>query len=405
MVPTGIDPDLPAFAGGEPLRKELLPYGHQVLGLQEEAALIRVARSPHLTCGMETDRFEQHLAGVCGARKAVALSSGTTALHACLRVLGIGPGDEVVVPAITFVASCNAAIYVGARPVIADVLPDTLTLCPESLERAISPQTRAVVVVHFAGHTGRLAEVLAIARRHGLAVVEDAAHALGTRFWHEERWVAVGSLPDTLAAFSFHPVKLITTGEGGAVTTASSLLEARLRLFRHHGIDRGPSGENAQHDRISALGMNGRMSELQAALGRVQLDRMDDFLARRRSIARVYLEAFAGEEALILPVEGQTVQSSWNLFVVRLVPSVLGISRDDLLQNLRMEGICPQVHYVPLHYHPHVQRHARLLTGGLPVAEQAYAGALTLPLWPGMTDGDISDVIQALRRILKYRRR
>lgn len=404
MPATQAEIDLPAVAGGKPVRTVLLPYGHQYLGQEEELALLRVSRSSRLTQGPEVNLFERQLGQVCGARHTVAFSSGTTALHGCLAALGIGPGDEVIVPAMTFVATCNAVVYVGARPVIADVEPDTLNLSPRSLEQALSPATRAVIAVHYAGHPADMNALLDIASRRRLALVEDAAHALGSAWLRGNKRVTIGSLPDSLASFSFHPVKAVTTAEGGAVATASSLIEHRLRSFRHHGIDGVPRGRPAHADRISMLGINGRMSELQAAIGTVQLGRLSGFLDRRRAIADDYLAELGPQDALIMPVERPGCVSSWHIFPVRLRPGLLTVSRNEIFSALRAEGIGVQVHYVPLHYHPQVRKRARLATG-LRQAELAYENLLTLPLWPGMSNRDTADVIEAVLRVIRYFRR
>jgi perosamine synthetase len=382
----------------------VLPYGHQVVGSAEAQAVVRVLASDRLTQGSEVERFEKRLSQACGSRHAVAFSSGTSALHACMAALGIGPGDEVVVPALTFIASCNAVIYTGGRPVVADVDPHTLTLCPRSLRSVIGPATRAVVAVHYAGHPADMAAVQDIASRHDLAVVEDAAHALGSAARHGDAWSPVGSSPGTLAAFSFHPVKAITTAEGGAVTTSSSFLRQRLRTFRHHGIE-CRSGRGAQDDRIHSLGINGRMSELQAALGAVQLGKLQAFVRRRREIAHAYRKGLGHLDELVLPVEREGVASSWHLYPVRLRLERIRGTRREVFGALRAEGIGVQVHYVPLHVHPHVRRHARVPESGLPVAEAAYAGLLSLPIWPGVTDADADDVIEAVHRVLTYYRR
>jgi len=395
---------LPAIAGGSPVRRVMLPYGHQVVGTEEDRAVLQVLRSERLTQGPVCRRFEKKLRAVCGARRLVAFNSGTTALQAALAVLGIGTGDEVVVPAITFVATANAVLYQGARPVVADVESDTLCLDPASLERAISPATRAVVVMHYAGHPASLEAVLEVARRHRLAVVEDAAHALGARWTRAGQVVPVGSLADSLCAFSFHPVKAITTAEGGAVACSSELLAARLRAFRHHGIADGPD-RAADGDRIAMLGINGRMSELHAALGEVQLDKLPLLLQRRRQLAARYRQELADRRELELPEERPGCSSAWHLFAIRLRSGYWRADRNTILQALRAEGIGVQVHYVPLYLHPHLRRRAGLVAGGCPVAENSWPRLLSLPLWPGMTAADQDDVLEALERVSNFFRR
>ncbi len=391
----------PALEGGVPVRQRPLPYGRQVLGEAEKRAVLDVLRSERLTQGPVCGRFERRLAETCGARYAVAFNSGTTALQAALAALGIGPGNEVVVPAVTFVATANAVLYQGATPVVADVEPDTLCLDPDSLVRAIGPATRAVIPVHYAGHPADMQRIVEIARERDLAVIEDAAHALGAEWFDGRRLVAVGSNPDTLCCFSFHPVKTITTAEGGAVTTSSALLDARLRAFRHHGISQGPD-RPADGDRISMLGINGRMSELHAAVGEIQLERMRRFLARRRELARTYGHLLGHLKELDLPVQRDGVSSAWHLYPVRLRLDRIRCDRSTILKALRAEGIGAQVHYVPLVLHPHLARRARVVDGGCPVAEREWQRLVSLPLWPGMTTCDQKDVVVALEKILSY---
>lgn len=392
---------LPALAGGRPVRDDWLPYGHQTVGETERRAVLEVLAGDRLTQGPRCERFETGLAASCGARRAVAFNSGTAALQGALAALGIGPGDEVVVPALTFVASANAVLYQGARPVLADVEPETLGLDPDSLVQAIGPATRAVIVVHFAGHPAKLPAILEVAARHRLAVIEDAAHALGASWPGAEGKRLVGSLPDTLCCFSFHPVKLITTAEGGAVTCAQGLLETRLRMFRHHGLASG-ADRSADNDCIAMLGINGRLSELHAALGLAQLERLPHLLARRRQLAAAYRKRLAGCPYLELPRERSGYRSAWHLFAVRLKLERLRCDRHRFLQALRAEGIGAQVHYVPLTHHRHLQRRARQVAGGCPVAEASWSRLLSLPLWPGMSDRDLDDVVMALEKLFTF---
>ncbi len=366
-----------------------LPYGRQSIDEDDIAAVVEVLRSDFITTGPAVRRFEQALCEYVGVRRAVAVSSGTSALHAAYFAAGLGPGDQIITSPLTFVATANAALYLGASVRFVDVEPDTGTIDPARIEAAITDQTRLIVPVDFAGHPADYDEVGRIARSHGLTVVADAAHSLGAVF----RGRRVGTLAD-ISVTSFHPVKAITTAEGGAVFTEDAELADRAERFRSHGVIRDAAHQdregpwwNEMHD----LGFNYRLSDVHCALGLSQHRKLDRFIARRRQIADIYARALAGVDGLELPVVRDGVEPAWHLYVVRVVEPSL---RRPLVEALHGAGVGVQVHYIPVHYHPYYQKlgHRR---DTCPIAEDFYARALSLPIFPAMTDDDVHRVVDA----------
>lgn len=391
-----------ALDGGLPVRATPLPYARQSLTEDDVQAVLGVLRADRLTTGPQVDAFERAVAQAVGAPHAVALASGTAALHAAMFAAGIGPGDEVIVPAITFAASANAVLYQGARPVFADVRPDTLNVDPADVAAKLTPRTRAIVAVDFAGQPADLDELRGLARAHGLALVEDAAHALGAEY----RGYRVGALAD-LTTFSFHPVKHITTGEGGLVTTGDAGLAARLRRFRNHGLETEADERHARglvYSPMIELGYNYRLTDLGCALGLSQLARLEPILKRRAEIAQRYQAELGEAVALTLPAVAAHVRHAWHLFTILLDLEHLRADRRTLLVALRAENIGATVHYVPVYWHPYYE--ARGYRRGLcPRAEEAFERLLTLPLFPAMTEADIEDVLAAVRKVLGHYRR
>lgn len=398
LVDRGSDlSDRLAIEGGAPVRATLLPYGRQSVDEADIAEVVKVLRSNWLTTGPKVAEFEEAFAAAVGARHAVAVSSGTAALHAAAFAAGIGPGDEAVTTPLTFAATANCVRFQGGTPVFADIRADTLTLDPERVARAITPRTRAIIPVDFAGQPADLDEINALAARHGLVVIEDAAHALGVEY----RGRRVGSLAH-LTTFSFHPVKHITTGEGGMVTTEDARLADRVRRFRNHGI----GTDAAERERagtwfyeVEDLGYNYRLTDIQCALGLSQLHKLPRWLEKRRAIAQSYSSAFGDFPELELPMTSSDRTCAWHLFVVRLNLERLRVGREVVFRALRAENIGVNVHYIPVPWHPSYQRmgHAR---GGWPVAETTYDRLVSLPMWPGMTEGDVDDVITAVRKVI-----
>lgn len=393
-----------ALYGGEPVRRTMLPYGHQWIDEDDIQAVVNVLRGEWITQGPTVEAFERKVAEYCGARYAVAMSSGTAALHAACLAAGIGPGDEAITSPITFAATANAVVYCGGRPVFADIRPDTLTIDPADIEHRIKPSTKAVLAVDFAGLPADMDAIRAIARRHNLIVIEDAAHALGARY----KGRPVGTLAD-MTVFSFHPVKHITTGEGGMVLTDDKRFYERLVRIRHHGIVRhgtqSPVTRSAWYYEIPDIGYNFRLTDFQSALGISQMTKLSYFVERRREIAESYREALSDLGALTLPVEPPGYRSSYHVFVVQLVLERLRASRDMVFDALRAEGIGVNVHYVPVHLHPYYRERFGYGPGSHPNAETYFERALTLPLFPAMTEQDVADVVAAVRKVVSHFRR
>jgi UDP-4-amino-4,6-dideoxy-N-acetyl-beta-L-altrosamine transaminase len=367
-----------------------LPYGRQSIDEEDIAAVVAALRSDWLTTGPRVDEFEQAFAEVTGAAHAVAVSSGTAALHAIYHVLGLGAGDEVIVPPLTFAATANAVLYVGATPVFADVDPATLLLDPDAVVRAIGPRTRAIVAVDYAGQPCDYAALRRIADEHGLALVADACHSLGGAYQGRP----VGTLAD-LTAFSLHPVKHVTTGEGGVVTTDDPELARRLRRFRNHGIDtdhRARAAAGAWFYEQVELGFNYRISDVQCALGTSQLRKLPAWIERRRDLAARYAELLTRVPAARPLASRSGAEHAYHLYVVD-VPS-----RDDVFARLRAAGIGANVHYVPVHLHPYYRDRLGTGPGLCPAAEEAYGRILSLPLFPAMADLDIYRVVSALEQ-------
>jgi perosamine synthetase len=364
-------------------------------------AVTAVLRSDWLTTGPAVDRFEATLRDVVGAREVVAVNSGTAALHAACATLDLRPGDEVILPSLTFAASANAVAYVGATPVFAEVDRRTFLLDPSDVERRISDRTRAIMVVHYAGLAADLDRFASLARRHGAVLVEDAAHALGAK----HRSAAVGANAE-LAAFSFHPVKHVTTGEGGAIATRSRERAARMRRFRNHGLSADARTREArgtwQYDLVE-LGFNYRLSDIGAALGTSQAARLDGILGRRRELARRY-RALLRDVPELLPQQVDDMDGhAWHLFPV-LVGDGLRIGRDEFVRALRAERIHANVHYAPVHLFSVYQERFGCRAGSLPVTEDVCARIMTLPLFPAMSDEDLLSVVEAVRRIAAFYR-
>jgi perosamine synthetase len=373
----------------------MIPYGRQSIDDEDVKAVAEVLRSDWLTTGPAVERFERAIADFTGARHAVAVSSGTAALHAAVQALDIGPGDEVIVPPMTFVATANAVVFQGGTPVFADVDPGTLLLDPAEVERTITPRTKAVIAVDYAGQPCDYDRLRAITDRHGLALVADACHALGAEY----KGCRSGTLA-SLSAFSFHPVKHITTGEGGMVTTDDAGLAQRLRCFRNHGIGtdhRQRSEAGSWYYEMEELGYNYRLSDIQCGLGTSQLRKLPGWIARRREIAAAYDTAFESLPLTPLDVRPE-ISHARHLYVVKVAKEV---DRNAVFQELRGAGIGVNVHYIPVHLHPFYRRRFGTGPGLCPQAERAYERLLSLPLYPRMQNADVDAVITAVGKVTR----
>lgn len=372
----------------------MIPYGRQSIDEEDIQAVVEVLRSDWLTTGPKVDEFEGAFADLVGAKEAVAVCNGTAALHGAIYALGIESGDEVIVPPITFVSSANCVVFQGGVPVFADVDPDTLLLDPVQAETKITPRTKAIIAVDYTGQPCDYEKLQALANQHGLALVADACHSLGGEY----KGRPVGSLAD-LNVFSFHPVKHITTGEGGMITTNDHKLARRVRMFRNHGI----TTDHRQREELGSwfyemvdLGYNYRITDFQCALGLSQLKKLPGWVTRRQEIARRYDKAFASL-AEIEPLNvGKNLTHAYHLYVVRLNLEKLQGERTEIFAAIRAAGIGVNVHYIPVHLHPFYRQHFATKPGDCPIAESAYERLLTLPLHPKMSSQDIENVINAV---------
>jgi perosamine synthetase len=384
------------------VRSTLLPYGHQDVRPEDIQAVDEVLRSDWLTTGPKVGEFEEAFAACVGARHAVSFSSGTAALHGAAFAAGLAAGDEAITTPLTFCATANCVVYQGARPVFADVSADTLNLDPALAAARITPRTRAIIGVDYAGHPGDLDALADLAKRHKLLLIEDACHALGAEY----KGKRVGAAAD-MTVFSFHPVKHVTTGEGGMVATQDFELARRLRLFRSHGIDSDARQRQAAGQWLydmKVLGYNYRLTDLASALGLSQLRRLDQNLARRRAIAARYTQAFRDLPGVITPVVRAEANPAWHLYPIRVDAARLRVDRAAIFHALRAENIGVNVHYIPVHLHSFYRERFGYKGGEYPAAERAYEGLISLPMFHGMTDEDMADVISAVEKVVAHYR-
>ena len=384
-------------------RTEFLAFSPPLIGAEEIDEVVDTLRSNWITTGPKTKRFETEFAAALGAPGALALNSCTAALHTALVTAGIGPGDEVVTTPMTFVASVNVIEHVGARPVLADVEPDTLNIDPAHVEAAISPHTRALLPVHYAGHPADLDALGTLADRHRLIVLEDAAHALPAA----ARGRRIGSGPNPVA-FSFYATKNLTTAEGGMLTGDPEFL-ARARMVSLHGMNREASTRYQQGGswfyEVMLPGFKYNMTDIQAALGIWQLRKLARHQERRRAVVAQYDNAFGDDPALELPVTRPEVEHAWHLYVLRLRPEVLRIDRDRFIRELADRNIGSSVHFIPVHLHPYYRDRYAYAAERFPVAYENYQRMLSLPLNPRLTDHDVADVIEAVLDVARRFRR
>ena len=391
----------PANEGGTPVRETKIFYGHQYIDDADIQAVVDVLKSDYLTCGPKIGELEQKLCEVTGAKYAVVCSNGTAALHIAAMAAGVGEGDEVITTPITFAASANCALYCGARPVFADIDPETYNIDPAKVEAAITPRTKAVVAVDYTGQSVALDPLRKICREHGLFLIEDGAHVIGTKYKGQPN----GSLSD-MTTLSFHPVKTVTGGEGGAVLTNDETLYRKLVLYRAHGITRDPSLMEHEPDgpwyyEMIDLGYNYRMTDMQAALIISQLDKLERFSARRKEIVAKYNEAFAKLPQIVVQKEIPESDTTRHLYILRLDPDRLKIDRKRFFEALAAENVCCNVHYIPTYYFPYYEK-LGYKRGLCPNAEKLYAEIISLPLYYAMSDEDVESVIEAVTKIAEF---
>lgn len=370
-----------------------IPYGRQWLDKEDIESVISVLKSDFITQGPKVKEFEDKVANYCGAKYAVAVSSGTAALHIACLAAGIKNGDEVITTPISFAASANCVLYCGGRPVFADIEDDTVNINPAEIEKKITKRTVAIIPVDFAGHPCDLKEIQKIAKKHNLVIIEDACHALGAEY----RGTKIGSCEfSDITVFSFHPVKHITTGEGGMVLTNRKDLYKKLTVFRNHGIVRNRKdllrkNEGSWYYEIQDLGFNYRITDFQCALGISQLKKLGRFIKRRRRIANNYRKELSKIDAITLPVEKDYAKSVWHIYVIRV-----NRERKKIFNKLAKEGIGVNVHYRPIYLHPFYKQ-LGYKEGLCPKAEKYYREALTIPLYPKMKNEDFSYIIAKLK--------
>jgi perosamine synthetase len=400
MSPTSASRQALALQGGTPVRKTLLPYGRQSIDEADIQAVVETLKSDWLTTGPKVAEFEEAFGAWVGAKYAVSFSSGTAALHGAAFAAGLAPGDEAITSPMTFAASANCVLYQGATPIFADVSLDTLNLDPERAAVKITSRTKAVLPVDYAGHPADLDEFLRLAEANGLTIIEDACHALGAEY----RGRRAGSVAH-MTVFSFHPVKHLTTGEGGMVATDNPRYAETLRRFRNHGISsdaRGRQSAGQWHYEMVFLGFNYRLTDIACALGLRQLAKLEANLVRRRAIAARYQSAFGKLPQVTVPAVRNDVNPAWHLYPIRLNPTRLTADRGEIFRALRAENIGVNVHYIPVHQHPYYRERLGDQTGQYPVAEDAYARLISLPMFHAMTDRDVEDVIAAVSKVVEH---
>lgn len=389
--------------------KKILPYGQQWISDDDVDEVLRTLKSDFITQGPKVSEFERLVANYVGAKYAVAVSSGTAALHAACFAAGISKGDEAITSPMTFVASSNCVLYVGGKPVFADIELDTYTIDTAEIKKNITTKTKAIIPVDFAGHPCELDEIMRIAKKNNLCVIEDAAHALGAEYKGKK----IGSITD-MTILSFHPVKHITTGEGGMVVTNNEKFYQKLLLFRTHGITKdsnrfinkdlafslNPKTKkievNPWYYEMQELGYNYRMTDFQCALGITQLKKLDRFIERRRWIVSQYNAAFKKLKNIIVPIEKDGAKSSYHLYVIRIDFRNIGKSRAQVMSELKERGVGSQVHYIPVHLQPYYRSRFGYVDSDFPDTMTFYQQALSLPLYPKMTDNDVENVINAV---------
>lgn len=387
-----------------PVRDKFLPYGHQWIHDEDIDAVVKTLRSDWITQGPKDNEFEQKLADYCGAKYAVVFSSGTAALHAAYFTVGIKESDEVITSPITFLSTANAALFLRAHPIFVDIEEDTGNIDPNSIEKAITEKTKALVPVDYGGHPVDLEKISSIAKKYNLLVIDDACHALGAEYKSEK---IGGCKYSDITVLSFHPVKLITTGEGGAVLTNNKEYYKKLIMFRQHGVTKDKSKFKVSLDSVPGdwyyemqlLGYNYRLTDIQCALGISQLKKLDKFIQRRREIAEVYKGAFKNNDFFDLPAEKAYAKSSWHLYPLRLKDKYKE-KKKEIFTKLREKSLGVQVHYIPVYWQPYYQE-LGYGKGICPNAEDFYQREISIPLFPSMSDEDIEYVVNTILKVSK----
>ena len=394
----------PAIEGGTPIRKKFLPYGTQSFDQKEIDEIIDTLKSDWVTTGPKMRLFEDKFKDHVGSKYAIAVNSGTAALHISTSCINIKPGDEVITTPFTFVASANCVVYRGGTPIFADIKKDTYNVDPIEIKKKITSKTKAIIPVDFAGQPCDYDEICEIAEENNLFIIEDAAHAVDSEYKGRK----IGNISD-LTTFSFHPVKNITTAEGGMVTTNNDELYEKMLMFRTHGITKdavnrfGKSG--GYYYDMQYLGFRYNLSELHASLGIQQLNKLESFQKRRHEVVKIYNRELHNIPEITLPYVKKDIKHTWHLYVIQIDYEKLTIDRDYMFKALREENIGVNVHYIPVHYHSYYINNYHLSKGMFPIVEELFPKILTIPLFPRMTDDDVYDVINALEKLIKYYRK
>jgi dTDP-4-amino-4,6-dideoxygalactose transaminase len=386
------------------MSSEFIPFHKPSIGEDEVQSVVETLRSGWLTTGSKVKRFEDDFARYIGSKHAVAVNSGTAALHLALDAVGIKEGHEVIVPAMTFTATAEVVLYFKAKPVLVDCQPDTLNLDPSRIEAAITPRTKSIIPVHFGGHPCEMDRILDIAKKHNLSVIEDAAHALPVSYHGR----TVGAIGD-ITCFSFYATKTITTGEGGMATTENLEYANRMRIMSLHGISHDAwkryTKEGSWYYEVIYPGFKYNLTDIAAALGIEQLKRCDQFYEARRRIAAHYREAFADLPEIQIPVCAPDVRHAWHLYVIQLNIDRLRINRQDFITALKGENVGASVHFIPLHLQPFYRDSFGYQPADFPQATAVFERIVSLPIYPKMTEANVRDVIVAVRKLIqKYRR-
>ena len=380
-----------------------IPYGRQHITKSDIEKVVKVLGSDWITQGHKVSEFENALAKYCGCKYAVAVSSGTAALHLACLAANMKKGDEVVTTPISFLASANSILYTNAKPVFADIDYETINIDPVEINRKINKKTKAILPVHFAGLPCKMNDIKEIAKTYNLLIIEDACHALGAEYKYNGKWIKVGSCKHSdMTVFSFHPVKHITTGEGGAITTNNKMFYERLKVLRNHGIykDKKTNRKGYWNYEMRDLGFNYRITDFQCALGLSQLERLNDFLVKRHNIAKVYIDNLLEIEDIEVQKTNNSLKHSYHLFVIKLNVKRAGRARRKLYEQLHRLGIRVQVHYIPIHLQPYYRKSFGFKAGDSPVAEDYHKRCISLPLYPELKKKEINFVIDSIKSII-----
>lgn len=392
-----------AIHGGSPVRDSYLSYGKQSIDQDDIDSVVKVLKSDYLTTGPYVAEFENKVAKYVGAKYAVAVSSGTAALHMACFAAGISKDDEVIVSALTFAASSNAVLYCGGVPVFADIDPKTYNIDVTKIEDLITSKTKAIIPVDFTGQSVDMDAILKISKKHDLIIIEDGAHALGSTYKEKK----VGNKAD-MVMFSFHPVKPITTAEGGIITTNSETFYNKMIDFRTHGITRDQKKLIENHGpwyyEQQMLGYHYRLTDVQSALGSSQMNKINKFIARRREIAKQYNKAFKDFKEIITPFEEKYSNSGCHIYIIQIQPQLLNVTRKEIFEALQSENIGVNVHYLPVYLHPYY-RGLGYKKGLCPISEKVYENIITLPIFPSMSNEDANDVVTAVKKVINYYRK